>query len=35
MAKTLYEGFQCSVIDESETTDWVLVMIGVKQQIGF
>ena len=31
MVKTLYEDFQCSVIDEHETTDWFPVMTGVKQ----
>ena len=31
MVKTLYKNFQCSVIDESETTDWFPVKTGVKQ----
>ena len=31
MVKTLYEDFQCSVIDEGETTEWFPVMTGVKQ----
>ena len=31
MVKTLYGDFQCSVIDENETTDWFPVMTGVKQ----
>ncbi|XP_022781588.1 uncharacterized protein LOC111322699 [Stylophora pistillata] len=31
MVKTLSEDCQCSVIDETETTDWFPVMAGVKQ----
>ena len=31
MTKTLYKDFQCSVIDENETTEWFPVMTGVKQ----
>ena len=31
MVKTLYEDFQCAVIDENETSEWFPVMTGVKQ----
>jgi hypothetical protein len=31
MVKALYADFQCSVIDENETTDWFPVITGVKQ----
>ena len=31
MVKTLYENFQCSVIDDGETTEWFPVVTGVKQ----
>jgi len=32
MVKTLYEDFQCSIMDENETTDWFPVKTGVKQE---
>jgi len=32
MVKTLYEDFQCSIMDENETTDWFPVTTGVKQE---
>ena len=31
MVKTLYEDFQCLVIDKGETTEWFSVMTGVRQ----
>lgn len=31
MVQALYDGFQCAVIDENETTEWFPVMTGVKQ----
>jgi hypothetical protein len=31
IVRTLYEDFQCSVIDENETTEWFPVRTGVKQ----
>ena len=31
LVKTLYENFQCSVIDEGNTTEWFQVTTGVKQ----
>ena len=31
MVKTLYVDFQCSVVDENETTEWFPVTTGVKQ----
>ena len=31
MVQTLYEDFQCAVVDENETTDFFPVLIGVKQ----
>ena len=31
LVKTLYDNFQCSVIDEGDTTEWFQVTTGVKQ----
>ena len=31
MVKTLYENFQCLVIDDGEKTEWFSIMTGVKQ----
>ena len=31
IVKALYDGFQCAVIDEGETTEWFPVITGVKQ----